>query len=43
MAIVELLKSFDDQEQVLAIIQNFADEAGKGELFEVVIQKLLPA
>jgi hypothetical protein len=41
MAIVELLRSFDNQEQVLAIIQRFADEDGKCELFEVVIQKLL--
>jgi hypothetical protein len=41
MAIVELLKSFDNQVEVLAMVCQFAHESKQGALYQIVIQKLL--
>jgi hypothetical protein len=41
MAIVELLKAFEDQRRVLHTIQECASSTGKADLYEVIIQKLV--
>jgi ubiquitin C-terminal hydrolase len=43
IAILELLKSFEDQEKVLAAIQDFAERPGKADLYSVLIERLLPS